>query len=266
MSEDQKTVEARKAWMSLLAKAPPLLLEELSESLENVPDFDWLRPPEVGGAMVRGRAGGTGAPFNLGEMTITRCALRLESGQVGHAYVQGRNKDHARRAAVIDALMQTDRALELRGAVLKAAGRSRARSSQASRRKSRGDQGRLFHNGKGRGLMLDDAVTGGFQSPAIDAAQAFRAAMNAIARPGRIETLKIARAPAPVSPAAAALLLTLCDRETPLFLASGHDTDEIKAWVAFHIGAPIVGRTSAQFALGNWEALAPTVGVSCRDR
>ena len=60
--------------------------------------------------MVRGRAGATGAPFNLGEMTVTRCSVRLSDGEVGHGYVHGRDKAHAERAALIDALMQTDRA------------------------------------------------------------------------------------------------------------------------------------------------------------
>jgi alpha-D-ribose 1-methylphosphonate 5-triphosphate synthase subunit PhnG len=63
--------------------------------------------------MVRGRVGGTGAPFNLGEMSVTRCSVRLSDGTVGHAWVQGRDKDHARRAAVVDALMQTDAAQEI---------------------------------------------------------------------------------------------------------------------------------------------------------
>ncbi|PTW50948.1 phosphonate C-P lyase system protein PhnG [Rhodovulum kholense] len=69
--------------------------------------------------MVRGRMGGTGAPFNLGEVTVTRCALRLqEGGVVGHAWVQGRDKAKARRAALADALMQTGRADELRARLL----------------------------------------------------------------------------------------------------------------------------------------------------
>lgn len=107
--------EDRKRWMGLLAKAKPAALAALwDEAVEH----DWLRPPEVGAVMVRGRIGGTGAPFNLGEMTVTRCALRLASGEVGHAYVQGRDRDHARRAAVIDALMQGPRAAELRTRVL----------------------------------------------------------------------------------------------------------------------------------------------------
>jgi alpha-D-ribose 1-methylphosphonate 5-triphosphate synthase subunit PhnG len=69
-------------------------------------------------AMVRGRMGGDGAPFNLGEMTVTRCTLQLDSGEVGHGYVQGRDKRHATRAALVDALMQTPRADAVRAAVL----------------------------------------------------------------------------------------------------------------------------------------------------
>jgi alpha-D-ribose 1-methylphosphonate 5-triphosphate synthase subunit PhnG len=55
---------------------------------------------------VRGRAGGTGAQFNLGEMAVTRCALRLADGTVGMAYVRGREFAHAERAAAIDAVLQ----------------------------------------------------------------------------------------------------------------------------------------------------------------
>lgn len=98
--------EPRKAWMSLLAKAAPERLAQLWEASGQDPVFTWLRPPEIGGVMVRGRMGGTGAPFNLGEMTVTRCAVALESGAVGHGYVQGRDKTHAEIAAKVDALMQ----------------------------------------------------------------------------------------------------------------------------------------------------------------
>jgi len=65
-----------------------------------------VRRPESGMTMVRGRAGGTGAPFNLGEMTVTRCALRLDGGVMGVAYVKGRSHRHAELAALFDALMQ----------------------------------------------------------------------------------------------------------------------------------------------------------------
>ncbi len=104
------TDAARKDWMGLLARAPEgrvaVLLSETGLSEDHV----WLRPPEIGSVMVRGRTGGTGAPFNLGEVTATRCTLRLSCGTVGHGYVQGRRKADAEAAAVVDALMQTKRA------------------------------------------------------------------------------------------------------------------------------------------------------------
>ncbi|MCD9149136.1 phosphonate C-P lyase system protein PhnG [Pseudophaeobacter flagellatus] len=109
---------ARKAWMSLLAQADEAELASLWRGFDHDPAFDWLRPPEAGGVMVRGRMGGAGAPFNLGEMTVTRCALTLANGTVGHAYVQGRSKPKAEIAAKVDALMQTDVATDLRQAVL----------------------------------------------------------------------------------------------------------------------------------------------------
>ena len=69
---------------------------------------DVLRPPETGLVMLRGRMGATGAPFNLGEATVTRCAVRLDDGSEGHAYVMGRSATHARLAAICDALLQRD--------------------------------------------------------------------------------------------------------------------------------------------------------------
>ena len=111
-------IDTRQGWISLMAKAPAEALARRWAALGIAPDFTWLRAPEIGGVMVRGRMGGTGAPFNLGEMTVTRCALRLEGGAVGHAYVQGRDKAKAERAALLDALMQTDAAAEVREKVL----------------------------------------------------------------------------------------------------------------------------------------------------
>ncbi len=65
-----------------------------------------LRAPETGLVMMRGRMGATGAAFNLGEATVTRCAIRLKDGTEGHAYVMGRNAAHAHLAAICDALLQ----------------------------------------------------------------------------------------------------------------------------------------------------------------
>lgn len=98
--------EARKAWMAVLAQATPEALARALDSLGPRPAATWLRAPEIGAVMVRGRAGGSGAPFNLGEMTVTRCALRLNDGRTGHAYIPGRDRGHAEAAAICDALLQ----------------------------------------------------------------------------------------------------------------------------------------------------------------
>ena len=109
-----KSLPDRKKWMSLLAKAPSELLSStFSDVMERYglkPDYTWLRKPEIGGVMVQARAGATGAPFNFGEMTVTRCSLKLDNGEVGHAYVQGRDKEKAEKAAIIDAYMQGEKA------------------------------------------------------------------------------------------------------------------------------------------------------------
>ncbi|GAB1360812.1 phosphonate C-P lyase system protein PhnG [Rhodobacter sp.] len=124
----------RRDWMSLLAKAPPARLAAL---LPELPAHDLLRAPEIGAIMVQGRTGGTGAPFNLGEMTVTRCSLRLAGGAVGHAMVQGRDRAHATRAAAADALMQTAEAARIEVTVLaplrnEAAERRRTRAAKAA--------------------------------------------------------------------------------------------------------------------------------------
>ncbi|WP_170769861.1 phosphonate C-P lyase system protein PhnG [Ruegeria lacuscaerulensis] len=110
--------EARRAWMGLLARAPEDALMALWQKYATPPRFEWLRRPEIGGVMVRGRAGATGTPFNLGEMTVTRCSVVLEDGTVGHGYVQGRSKPKSEAAALIDALMQTAAADEVRAQVI----------------------------------------------------------------------------------------------------------------------------------------------------
>ena len=91
--------------MSTLAKAPLMLLEECVATLDSLPEYGFLRSPEVGLTMVRGRAEGAGQPFNLGEMTLTRCVVQL--GDItGFGYVAGRSKRHAELAALCDGLLQ----------------------------------------------------------------------------------------------------------------------------------------------------------------
>ncbi len=101
------------------------------------------------------------------------------------------------------------------------------------------------------------AMDGGFADAPREAALAFRAALQAMARPGRIERLEGAVPPAPASSAAGALLLTLCDPETGVYLAGDHDTPALRQWITFHCGAPLVGPERADFALGTWAALQP---------
>jgi alpha-D-ribose 1-methylphosphonate 5-triphosphate synthase subunit PhnH len=105
--------------------------------------------------------------------------------------------------------------------------------------------------------MQADTLSGGFADPAINSAHAFRSVMEAMARPGTIQDISGAEAPAPLSNAAGAVLLTLCDTDTPVYLAGDADCDAVRAWLAFHTGAPLAGPARCMFAVGSWSALAP---------
>lgn len=95
-------VAARRAVMALVAKATAFELRAVRDlAPEGVVD---LRPPETGLVMLRGRIGGSGAPFNLGEATVARAAVRLPSGATGFGHVLGRDRLKARDAALADAL------------------------------------------------------------------------------------------------------------------------------------------------------------------
>lgn len=112
--------ELRRRWMSVLAKARSEELEAAWVGIADKPDFQWLRKPETGLVMVRGRAGGDGVKFNLGEVSVTRCALRCAGGRIGMAYVQGRSARHAELAALCDALLQdAQRAGEIEARVIR---------------------------------------------------------------------------------------------------------------------------------------------------
>ena len=103
--ENGKT-EARQRSMKILALAPAEALEAAYAGFAGLPDWSFARKPETGLVMVRGRIGGGGAPFNVGEMSVTRAAIILDSGETGHAYVAGRDRRKAAIAAVFDALWQ----------------------------------------------------------------------------------------------------------------------------------------------------------------
>jgi alpha-D-ribose 1-methylphosphonate 5-triphosphate synthase subunit PhnG len=99
-------IAARQHWMSVLARAPAAAIELALTRVGPLPAWTRVRGPETGLVMVRGRAGGSGSPFNLGEMTVTRCTIRLDSGMAGHAYIAGRDERRAELAAVADALLR----------------------------------------------------------------------------------------------------------------------------------------------------------------
>ncbi|MEH6647212.1 phosphonate C-P lyase system protein PhnH [Sulfitobacter sp.] len=103
--------------------------------------------------------------------------------------------------------------------------------------------------------MQTHILEGGFADKSIDAAHAFRAVMTAMARPGEILDVTGAQPPAPLSVAAGVVLLTLCDPETPVYLATSHDTEVVREWVTFHTGAPFAAAQDAVFALGTWSTL-----------
>ncbi|RXZ38511.1 phosphonate C-P lyase system protein PhnG [Oxalobacteraceae bacterium CAVE-383] len=137
--------QGRAQWMSLLAKAPSAVLAETVDQYirrhGSLPSHVWLRRPEIGLAMVRARTGGTGQQFNLGEMSVTRCALRLASGEMGVAYVAGRDARHAEWAAVFDALLQSDAAAQVEQMVL--APIERALTAQRALTESRAEATRV---------------------------------------------------------------------------------------------------------------------------
>ena len=107
----------RRSWLGLLARAPLPLLEAWAQR-QPPRRITWLRKPETGLAMIRARAGGSGAQFNLGEITVTRCVLRVENAPAGVAYVQGRSPRKAEIAALADALLQSAEAESVRRELL----------------------------------------------------------------------------------------------------------------------------------------------------
>lgn len=148
----------RRKWMAVLARTSRADLEAaIASALQDAPPpaYDWLRPPEIGLAMVRGRIGGSGDQFNLGEATVTRATLRLRGGAggasgasgadgpaaVGVACHLGRDRKRAELAALADALLQTrehhaflHRQLIEPQAARQAAQRSEAREQAAATR------------------------------------------------------------------------------------------------------------------------------------
>ena len=99
--------ERRRAAMAVLAASDAAEIAHHLAAIGPLPPHQDVRAGESGMVMVRGRIGGDGAPFNLGEATVSRAAVRLAGGETGIGYVLGRDRAHARLIALVDALVQT---------------------------------------------------------------------------------------------------------------------------------------------------------------
>ncbi len=110
--DETRDIARRKAAMAVLAHAAAA---EIRACLEGValPAYEKLREAESGLVMVRGRVGGDGAPFNLGEATVSRAAVRLATGEVGFGYTLGRDSEKALMIALCDALVQSSELAEV---------------------------------------------------------------------------------------------------------------------------------------------------------
>src|SRR5215470_1784224 len=94
------TTAARRAAMAVLAQARADETEQGLLAVTDRVDYVELRAPEIGLVMLHGRIGGDGAAFNLGEATVTRAAVQIASGEVGFAYILGRDQQKARLSAI----------------------------------------------------------------------------------------------------------------------------------------------------------------------
>lgn len=101
----------RQHWLSVMSKAQTGELDAALATTGRPADAQWLRRPETGTVMTRGRMGGSGAAFNMGEMTVTRAAVRLADGTVGMGYAAGRSHRKAELIALLDAVLQQRPAL-----------------------------------------------------------------------------------------------------------------------------------------------------------
>ncbi|MBY4951583.1 MULTISPECIES: phosphonate C-P lyase system protein PhnG [unclassified Pantoea] len=97
---------ARQHWLSVLAHSEARQLEAHWQPLRITTDFERIRPAETGLTRLQARMGGSGKRFVMGDATVTRAVVKLHNGTLGFSYVLGRDKAHAERCALIDALLQ----------------------------------------------------------------------------------------------------------------------------------------------------------------
>jgi alpha-D-ribose 1-methylphosphonate 5-triphosphate synthase subunit PhnG len=141
----------RQCWMGLIARAKWAELAPLVDGLAVPAPVEWLRPPETGMVMLKARAGGKGSAFHMGEATVTRCVARLPTGETGFSYLLGRNADHARIAALLDAMLQSELKPVVESKVLSALQQTIANRELMESRKAAGTKVDFFTLVRGEG-------------------------------------------------------------------------------------------------------------------
>ena len=96
----------RQRWMATLARSTPEMLRARMRTLGLAPEYEQIRVPQTGLVQIQPRMGATGDRFFPGDATLTRAVVQLAGGQLGFSWVLGRDKGHAERCAVCDALLQ----------------------------------------------------------------------------------------------------------------------------------------------------------------
>ncbi|MCZ8261586.1 MAG: phosphonate C-P lyase system protein PhnG [Beijerinckiaceae bacterium] len=133
--QSKEPMARRQGHFATLARAGLAEVEAVLAEAPAIPNFNMLKRPETGTIMVEGRAGGAGRRFNLGEATMTRCAIRLDDGTLGFSYALGRDTAKAQKAAVLDALLQKEGPDgPLHSAMLRLGERQKQARAQASRK------------------------------------------------------------------------------------------------------------------------------------
>lgn len=108
-----KQQTARQHWLSVLAHSNAAELDAHWQPLNLKPEFTLIRPAEIGLTRLQARMGATGKRFVVGDATVTRAVVRLNDGTLGYSYLLGRDKAHAERCALMDALLQQTETGEL---------------------------------------------------------------------------------------------------------------------------------------------------------
>jgi alpha-D-ribose 1-methylphosphonate 5-triphosphate synthase subunit PhnG len=137
-------IPARQAWLGVLARASAAEIEDGLRAAPDLPGFTPLRGPEAGMAMVRGRMGGGGDAFNLGEMTVARCSIRDDGGRVGHGYAAGRDLAQVELIARLDAVLQDSGLREVYEPLVRALAAAQAERRAATEAKAAATEVKFF--------------------------------------------------------------------------------------------------------------------------